>query len=99
MYLLIQLCGEISPKYLGKDSKTKYNFKKYVLWVVRVSNNGENLKDATPCKRCCCKLNELGFKKIGYSDKEGEIKIVDIRYFMNNHLSRSQKKTAKFSRC
>tara|TARA_Y100000385_G_scaffold277525_2_gene324599 strand:+ start:1988 stop:2293 length:306 start_codon:yes stop_codon:yes gene_type:complete len=78
-----------------------YDLSKYIIWVVRISNNKEeidnnDLIDAAPCSRCCKSLYKLGFTKIGFSNKNGEIEIADLRYYQNDHISHSQKKSEQF---
>ena len=75
-----------------------YDLSKYTIWVVRISShNSENiLRDAAPCYRCCKGLYKLGFTKIGFSNNNGEIEIADLRYYQNEHLSASQKKSEKY---
>ena len=74
-----------------------YNFSKYILWVIRLSNTGE-LRDAMPCKRCCVAIRKFGFKKIAFPNIDGNIEMVNIQKFQNNHLSRSQINSEKHSR-
>lgn len=56
------------------------------------------LKDAKPCYRCCKGLYKLGFKKIGFSNENNHIEIIDLRYYNNEHISYSQKKSEKYCR-
>ena len=51
-----------------------------------------------PCSNCCKSLYNLGFRKIGFSNNNGNIEIIDLRYFQNNHLSYAQKNSEKYSR-
>ena len=71
--------------------------RKYVLWVVRRNAKGE-LRNAMPCHECCKTLKKLGFRKVAYSTDEGEVHMVDMRTFTNDHLSGSQKITAEHSK-
>mgnify|MGYP001201922039 CR=1 FL=1 len=75
-----------------------YDLSKYTIWVVRItSNNSENiLRDAAPCYRCCKGLYKLGFTKIGFSNDEGKMELADLRFYQNEHLSSSQKKSEKY---
>ena len=78
----------------NRDNKhSPYNLKKYVLWVIRESNNGD-IKNSAPCNACCKILKKLGFRKVAYSDDSGNMNMVDMRYYMNDHISNSQKATA-----
>ena len=70
--------------------------KKYVIWVVRRSSTGK-LKRSDPCNACCNALKTLGFRKIAYSNNKGEMEMVDLRYYTNNHISNSQEMTATYS--
>lgn len=74
-----------------------YDFSKFTIWVIRLSNTGQ-LKDAMPCKRCCVALKNLGFKNVAFSNIDGNIEMVNIQKFQNDHLSSSQIKTEKYSR-
>ena len=89
----------IPPKYLRSSRKggAKYNFSKYIIWVVRLTE-GKNFKNAMPCNRCCKALKNYGFRKIAYSDNNGNIQFMDLRYSINKHISRSQVVTCKHSR-
>jgi len=51
-----------------------------------------------PCKRCCVAIRKFGFKKIAFSNIDGNIEMVNIQKFQNNHLSRSQINSEKHSR-
>ena len=83
--------------YDKKEKAKPYNLKKFVLWVVRRNGNGD-LRNAMPCNECCKTLKKLGFRKVAYSTDSGEIHMVDMRTFMNDHLSNSQKTTAIHSK-
>ena len=86
-------------KYLQlphKKGGAKYDLSKFIIWVIRVS--GSNIRDAMPCSRCCKNLKNLGFRKVAFSNSDGEIEMIDLRRFSNNHLSRAQIITAKYSK-
>ena len=55
-------------------------------------------RNAKPCNRCCKGLLELGFRKIGFSNSNGDTELVDLRYFTNDHISAAQKKSTQYSR-
>ena len=69
---------------------------KYTLWVYRFSN--KEIKNSKPCNHCCNSLRKLGFRKIGYSNNNGDTIIEDLRFFTNKHISSSQKLTSKYSK-
>ena len=74
-------------------NKNKYNLTGYILWVVRVSNHSHKsctLLDSCPCVKCKKILEDYGFKKIGYSNSEGKIIIVNIRDIKTSHQSEAQ---------
>ena len=99
------MLDETLQKYLSNKNKNKnnYNFSKYIIWVFRIPNNLELKKrkisrDAMPCNSCCLGLKKLGFRKICFSDKNGNTQVIDLRYFINNHISAAQKHTFKYSK-
>jgi len=95
---LIVILDPVSTKYLQlphKKGGAKYDLSKFIIWVIRVSN-GNNVRDAMPCSNCCKNLRKLGFRKVAHSNSNGEIEMIDLRYFTNNHLSRAQLITEKY---
>ena len=60
-------------------------------------NNKDELRNAAPCKVCCSALKKLGFRKIVYSDNYGNMNVVDIRKYTNDHTSNSQEITNRHS--
>jgi hypothetical protein len=82
----------------GTDNKNKIQkLKKYVIWVVRQNTKGE-LRNAAPCNACCNALKKLGFRKVIYSDDNGIMNVIDLRRYVNNHVSNSQVVTSQYSR-
>jgi len=86
-----------------KNIDNKYDFSKYIIWVVRVNGGKSNilqgkLKNAAPCKECCCSLRKLGFRKIVFSNDDGKMEMIDLRYYQNEHISHSQLVTSVYSR-
>ena len=89
------------PKYgkinvLNRNNKT--NLGSYILWVIRISNPRSNNLESTltmsqPCKECTKLLKNIGFKKIGYSDSNGDIVIKKISELDTDHISDAQKYT------
>ena len=74
-------------------SKNSYNLNGYILWVVRVSNHSlktSTMLDSCPCLKCKKILQEYGFKKVGYSNSDGKIIVVNIRDINTNHQSDAQ---------
>ena len=76
---------------------------KYIIWVYRIPNdlvlrNEGVLRNAKPCQRCCKGLQDLGFRKLGFSNENGDTELIDLRYFTNDHISAAQKKTTKYSK-
>ena len=55
-------------------------------------------RNSKPCKNCCEGLLALGFRKIGFSNNNGQTELMDLRYSTNNHISAAQKKTSKYSK-
>ena len=83
-----------------KTKNNKYNLSGYTLWVVRASMRTEDLNnlkctESRPCQNCTCYLKKLGFKKIAYSDSNGNINIVNLNSYHNDHLSDYQKSIFK----
>jgi len=74
----------------------KYNLSKYIIWVVRASatssicNTNIKLKQSSPCAECITMLLSLGFKKIGFSDSNGNMIVTNIRN-CPGYLSNAQK--------
>ena len=78
-----------------------YDLSKFIIWVFRIPGDTNLqkdgiLKEATPCSNCCKNLYKLGFRKIAFPDKEGNIIMKDLHYFENDHLSNAQKNTEKY---
>ena len=67
------------------------------MWVIRVSKDG-SFQDAKPCSKCCKLLFEFGFRKIAFSNNDGDIEIVNLKNFTNDHLSAAQRLTEKYCR-
>ena len=64
---------------------------RYILWVVRIDKHN-NLSYSKPCSNCLGLLKKIGIKRIGYSDKNGNIIIEKLRNVLTNYLSSAQKK-------
>lgn len=68
----------------------------YKLFVIRASLKEDDLKimkytESRPCQKCTQILKNIGFKKIIYSDVDGNINCVNLNTYHNNHLSDFQK--------
>ena len=82
-------------KKIKGQKQIKYNLKKYIIWVVRASKNKNkseafNYRYSAPCAECIKTLIELGFKKIGFSDENGNITVKNIDNIKNTHISYAQ---------
>ena len=82
-----------------KHNKTKarYNLKKYTVWCVRNSNDkcthGTHInRHSGPCTLCVKRLLNLGFKKMGFSDNEGNMRIVKLEHYHDHYITGSQQK-------
>lgn len=64
---------------------------KCTLWVGRVLKDG-SLTDSKPCCYCINYLRKVGLKKIGYSTKNGTIKVEKIIDIRSNYISNAQMK-------
>jgi hypothetical protein len=99
VFVLIILKYIVSSSKNNRKRNKIYNLSKYIIWVVRISQDETpKLKDAMPCHNCCKSLYKLGFRKICFSNNNGNIEIIDLRYFQNNHLSYAQKNSEKYCR-
>jgi len=80
---------QLIKKYFHRNSmKPDKRFRKYIVWVIRLGGEDKNgcpsLRGSSPCGDCLRLLNHLGFRKIGYSDDDGNIKIDTISNLINN---------------
>ena len=64
---------------------------RYILWVVRIDKH-HKLMYSKPCSNCLGLLKKMGVKKIGYSDKNGNIVIENTQNIFTDYLSSAQKK-------
>ena len=58
---------------------------KYIVWVIRLGTyeNGETcFRNSKPCDDCLTLMNHLGFKKVGFTDDNGDITINSIENLM-----------------
>ena len=105
MAVATKLYNQIIRKKQNKFTRNnnKINLSKYVVWVCRIPND-ENLKkigtfkNSEPCIRCCNGLKKLGFRKLRYSNDNGNFINIDLRYFKPTHISHSQLETTKYSK-
>ena len=69
---------------LLKYEKNKKKLKNYTIFVIRIGKDDNNniiLRNAKPCKHCTETIKKCGFKKIYYSNDNGEIiksKVCDL---------------------
>ena len=62
---------------------TKRNIGKFIVWVVRVNAQCEKsdhfkVTESKPCQNCIDQLRQIGIKRIGYSDSDGNILVKKI---------------------
>ena len=74
----------------------KYNFSKFTVWCVRITspNNNQKLIKTTssgPCIVCLKRMRELGFGKIAFSNKKGEMEIHKLSSYNKISLTSSQR--------
>ena len=74
----------------------KYNFSKFTVWCVRIAspNNIKNHIKTTssgPCIVCLKRMRELGFGKIAFSNKKGEMEIHKVSSYNKISLTSSQR--------
>jgi tRNA(Arg) A34 adenosine deaminase TadA len=62
---------------------------KFTIWVGRILRN-DTISNSEPCSDCCKKLKEMGFTKIGYTSRDGNIVIQKLSEYSNNHMSQAQ---------
>ena len=77
-------------------ARPKYDFSKFTVWCVRISeykSSNDNLKTTSsgPCIVCLKRMRELGFGKVAFSNKQGEIEIHKINSYDKVALTSSQR--------
>ena len=75
------------------DNQIRRLIRKYIIWVGRVSKM-DNMTHSKPCKQCRIRLLRMGFKRIGYTDENGEIHLVNIDSIVADNLSNCQRNLA-----
>jgi tRNA(Arg) A34 adenosine deaminase TadA len=65
--------------------------RKYITWVGRISKTDE-IAYSKPCKQCRIRLMRMGFKKIGYTDNDSKIHLVNIDTIQDDNLSNCQRR-------
>ena len=108
--LLIIMCEEIHPSTTagGKvksngmysTASPKYDFSKFTVWCVRISEPKTKhchvkTTNSGPCIVCLKRMRELGFGKIAFSNKKGEIEIHKIKNYNKVALTSSQRLRVK----
>ena len=76
--------------------RPKYNFSKFTVWCVRISsansiNNHIKTTSSGPCIVCLKRMRELGFGKIVFSNKKGEMEIHKLSTYNKISLTSSQR--------
>ena len=71
-------------------------FSKFTVWCVRISeykSSNDKLKTTSsgPCIVCLKRMRELGFGKVAFSNKEGEIEIHKLKNYDKISLTSSQR--------
>ena len=98
---LLEYCNNIL--HINVDLRRKYlkkipKLNKCILWVVRICTKENNLTESKPCSECISNLKKMGIKKIGYSNKLGNIIIDNITNINSTHLSNLQIRTRKINK-
>lgn len=68
--------------------------KKYIVWCVRRRRTCEDHhinSDSRPCNICRERLIKFGFKKMGYSDSEGNMHIMNLEDYKDGYYTYPQK--------
>jgi len=80
---------------------SQYDLKKYVVWCVRnigdksLMDRGIKMNaESAPCHICVKRLLKFGFRKMGYTNKDGHMIIIKLIDF-SGYESSSQNKTSK----
>lgn len=71
---------------LRQVNKTTKNFKKIVLYVVRLDAE-DILQESCPCINCMNKIQDLGIKRVIHSTRDGGIEIRDPQDYITEHIS------------
>ena len=71
---------------LRQANKTARNFKKIVLYVVRLDAD-DILQESCPCINCMSKIQDLGIKRVIHSTSGGGIEIRDPEDYFTRHIS------------
>lgn len=76
-------------KQKTKDKDIKRVISKYIIWVGRI-NKDNLLTNSKPCMVCKYRLLKLGFKKVAYTNDNGNLVKCNICDLNTNHLSECQ---------
>lgn len=77
--------------------RNEKSLSQYIIWVVRIgkdANGNTILRDAHPCFDCLNLLSKCGFKRIGFSDENGIMRLEKIRELRESghcHISAAQR--------
>ena len=94
----VDVAQQLIKKLFKRDYiKNEKSLSQYIIWVVRIGKDSYGntvLRDAHPCFDCLNILSKCGFKKIGFSDSTGTMrleKIEDLRRSGHCHCSSAQR--------
>jgi tRNA(Arg) A34 adenosine deaminase TadA len=72
----------IKTQFHSNSMKPNEKFSKYIVWVIRLGSDGKGnriLRQSQPCDDCLSLLDHLGFKRVGFSNCDGEIEMDTIQ--------------------
>jgi tRNA(Arg) A34 adenosine deaminase TadA len=90
MHVASKLYRHLQKKCLTNTQLLRLT-RKYIIWVGRISKNND-ITHSKPCKQCRVRLLRMGFKKIGYTDENSIIHLVNIHTIMDDNLSNCQRR-------
>ena len=77
----------IKTQFHRNSMKPDKKFAKYIIWVIRLgtTDTGEHcIRNSKPCDDCLDLMKQLGFKKVGFSNEDGEMCIDSIENLIKN---------------
>lgn len=72
----------IKTYFHSNSMKPNDKYSKYIVWVIRLGSdhNGNHiLRQSHPCDDCLQFLNHLGFKRVGFSNHNGEMELDSVQ--------------------
>lgn len=93
----------IKTQFHSNSMKPNSKFSKYIVWVIRLGANedGEHIfRNSCPCDDCLALLNHLGFKRVGFSNCNGEIEMDTIQNLIeksDNYITHAHKTFRKIA--